>query len=157
MPTPLELTGIIHGLLGTGFLMAFAGALVELVELGARGVKRLKIYTTVMAAILMTKIILGDFIYTFYRAPTPDSPRSLIKAGTTPWVHNIGMELKEHIAHYVPVLLVIVTFIVFYYNDALIKDRRLRAIIAVLLSAAMLWTLIAFGLGAYITKTQPLK
>jgi len=47
--TAIEVTAIIHGLLGTIFLMAFAGAFAELIELTHSGVSRLKIGTALMA------------------------------------------------------------------------------------------------------------
>ncbi|MBS3120033.1 hypothetical protein J4475_04405 [Candidatus Woesearchaeota archaeon] len=152
-----EITAIVHGLLGTVFLMAFAGSYAELIQLTHAGMKRVKWGITIMAGTAIIIDLLGDLIYTVYRAPVPDSARSLIKAGSTPWVHEIGMELKEHVAHFVPVLMLIALFMVVYYKEDLVKSKELRAITAGLLVTAMLVTLVAFGLGAYITKVQPIK
>lgn len=151
-----EITAIVHGFLGTVFLMAFAGAFAELVEITNSGIKRLKIGVTLMAASIIITDLLGDLVYTVYRAPVPESARSVILAGPTPWVHTVLMELKEHIAHFVPLLLIAVAFMVFYYDKDLLEKKELRYLTTALLVFAMLITLLVFGLGAYITKVKPI-
>ncbi|MEK6967472.1 MAG: hypothetical protein AABX51_02470 [Nanoarchaeota archaeon] len=151
-----EITAIVHGFLGTVFLMAFAGAFAELVEITNSGIKRLKIGVTLMAASIIITALLGDLVYTVYRAPVPESARSVILAGPTPWVHTVLMELKEHIAHFVPLLLIAVAFMVFYYDKDLLEKKELRYLTTALLVFAMLITLLVFGLGAYITKVKPI-
>ena len=157
MVTAIEVTAIIHGLLGTIFLMAFAGAFAELIELTHSGVSRLKIGTALMAGSVIVTDLLGDFVYTVYRSPVPDSARSVILAGPTPWVHTVFMELKEHIAHFVPLILLAVVFMVYYYDKDLLEKKELRLLTSALLVFSMLITLLVFGLGAYITKVKAIS
>ncbi|TAL57955.1 MAG: hypothetical protein EPN86_01025, partial [Nanoarchaeota archaeon] len=70
--TGIEVTAIIHGFLGTIFLMAFAGALAELIEITHSGVNRLKIGVSLMFASVVITDLLGDFIYTIYRSPAKE-------------------------------------------------------------------------------------
>ncbi len=155
MVSGIEITAITHGFLGTVFLMAFAGAFAELIELTNGGIKRLKIGAVLMLASITLTDILGDLVYTVYRSSAKESARSVILAGPTPWVHTVLMELKEHIAHFVPLLLFVVVFMAFYYDKELLEKKELRYLAIALLVFAMFITLLVFGLGAYITKIKP--
>src|SRR5918994_3732885 len=124
--TDRELWNVLHGLvLGTLFLLAFAGGLASLWSLRERLVTtagiaermpRLTIGTTVMAVVAWLTVISGTWIaYPWYRARPPkgtdltdpaalvDFPRYLLLAQekTAQW-HEFGMEWKEHVAWLAP-------------------------------------------------------
>ncbi len=102
--TGREWWAVIHGMgLGALFLLAFAGGLAEFFSLRSeeltqeglvRRVRRLKIGTWLMAAAAWLTVITGSWIvYPWYRADTPNSPKSLLLAdpGTADW-HELAME-----------------------------------------------------------------
>lgn len=148
-----EWWGLVHGLLATVFLMAFSGSYAELLALTERGLRRLKLGISLMALSSWAILATGIYVYIFYRAPIPDSARSRILAGPAPWVHSVLMELKEFTGAFVPPVALLVVVLVFAWDRRLLADARLRRVLAVVLVAAMAWALLAFGLGAYITKT----
>lgn len=148
--------GILHGFLGTIFLMGFSGALAELLELTHHGARRVKIGTTVMFIASLLLAFTGSVLYAIYRSPVPESARSKLLASSTPWVHTILMELKEFTGMFVPVIIFVALYIAWQHGQELENDMSIRKVVAGVLILAMLVTLMTFGLGAYITKVQPL-
>jgi hypothetical protein len=158
-----------HGMIfGAAFLLAFAGGFAGLWSLTPEWVTRkglgermvrLKIGVTAMALIAWTTVVTGTYIvYPWYRDPSPDSPRSLLLADpdTAEW-HRFGMEWKEHVAWLSPMLATVVAFIVLYYGNQLIVDRRLRLTAMALFVLAFAAAAIPGLLGAFITKAAPLQ
>lgn len=148
-----EWWALTHGVLATLFLMAFSGSYAELLSLTGRGLRRLKLGISLMALSAWAIFASGTYVYIFYRAPVPESARSRILAGPTPWAHSVLMEMKEFTGAFVPAVALLAVVLVFGWNLRLLGEARLRRVLALVLLAAMAWTLIAFGLGAYITKT----
>lgn len=151
-----DFIGILHGFLGTIFLMGFSGALAELLELTHHGARRVRLGTTVMFVASLLLSFTGGVLYAIYRAPVPESARSKLLASSTPWVHTILMELKEFTGMYVPIILAVAVFIAWHHKAEMDSDKTIRKVLAGVLILAMLVTLMTFGLGAYITKAQPL-
>jgi len=151
-----EIFSIVHGFLGTVFLMAFSGAFAELVELTHHGARRVKIGATLMFIASVLLSISGGILYAIYRAPVPESARSKLLASSAPWVHTILMEMKEFTGMFVPVILAVAVYIAWRHSPELDSDKIIRKVLAGMLGLAMLVTLLTFGLGAYITKIQPL-
>lgn len=177
--TDRELFTVLHGLvLGTLFLLAFAGGLAGLWSLKERlltaeGVQertpRLLIGTTVMAVVAWLTVLTGTFIaYPWYRAAPPagtdlkdptvlaDFPRYLLLAQekTAGW-HQLGMEWKEHVAWIAPFLATAVAFSVIYYGAQLIRRGELRTALLVFFGLAFAAAGIAGLFGAFITKAAP--
>jgi len=67
------------------------------------------------------------------------------------------MEWKEHIAWAAPVLGTAAAFIVLYYGNQLIVDKRLRYGAMALLLLAFLAAGAAALMGAFITKAAPVR
>jgi hypothetical protein len=172
--TGRELWAVIHGmLLGSLFLLAFAGGLAELINLGrefsteagiAKRVRRLIIGTWVMAVVAWLTVITGTWIvYPWYRAKPPEGadlkmyPRSfLVSSPTTAEWHNFGMEWKEHVAWLVPILATAVAYMVTKYGDKLAEDAEVRRAVIVLLTIAFLSAAAAGLFGAFINKAAPI-
>jgi len=153
--TNRETWAALHGMVfGSLFLLAFAGGLAGLWSLRPEwvtlsGVRermlRLKLGVTSMALVAWATVITGTWIvYPWYRATPPegttdltDYPRYLLLAtpGKEDW-HSFAMEWKEHIAWASPILATAVAFIVLYYANQLITDRRLRYLTTGLFVAA---------------------
>jgi hypothetical protein len=159
---------LVHGLiLGTLFLLAFAGGLASLysfrseliTEAGIRErIRRLKIGTTTMAVLAWLTIISGTWIvYPWYREPDADSARSVLLSDpdTEQW-HTFAMEWKEHIAWIAPMLATAAAFIVVYYGAGLVRNRPLRILAITLFVGGFVVAAIAGLLGALITKAAPI-
>jgi hypothetical protein len=165
--TGREWWAVIHGMgLGALFLLAFAGGLAEFFSLRSdeltqegivRRMRRLKIGTWVMAAAAWLTVITGSWIvYPWYRADTPNSPKSLLLAdpSTADW-HEFAMEWKEHIAWIAPLLATAVAVAVMYYGVSLIRHEGVRKALLAFFTASFMLAGVAGALGAFITKAAP--
>jgi len=174
--TSRETWTVLHGLLlGSVFLLAFAGGLAGLWSLRAELVtvagveerlRRLWIGVWAMAIMAWVTVVSGTYVvYPWYRAAPPEAtedltnyPRSLLLSdpGTDAW-HTFGMEWKEHVAWAAPILATAVAFIVTWYGRRLAHDDRLRYATIVLFVLAFLSAAVAGIFGAFITKAAPLQ
>lgn len=159
---------VIHGMvLGAAFLLAFAGGLAGLYSLrpefmtvsGLRErIPRLEIGTWVMALVAWLTVLTGTWIvYPWYRAPTPSSPRSLLVADPrrAEW-HTFGMEWKEHVAWFAPILATAVAFVVLYYGAQLAREHGIRKVTIALFIIAFSAAAVAGIFGAFINKVAPI-
>jgi hypothetical protein len=164
-----EWWGLIHGMgFGALFLLAFAGGLADLYGLRSKllttagvteRVRRLKIGVVAMAVAAWGTVLTGTWIvYPWYRAKTPDSPRSQLLANpaTADW-HTFGMEWKEHIAWLAPILATTVAFIVVYSGAQLVRHDRVRRTAMGLYVLAFAFAAVAGAFGAFITKVAPVQ
>lgn len=167
--TDREFWTVIHGLvLGTLFLIAFAGGLADLWSLRpalitsggvAERIRRLRIGVWTMAVVAWATVITGTYIvYPWYREKIPTSPRSLLLANpdTASW-HTFGMEWKEHVAWISPLLATAVAFMVSYYGHRLVRHDRMRRLGIVLFTGAFVAAGVAGLFGAFINKTAPIR
>jgi len=172
--TTRELWAAIHGMiLGGGFLIAFSGGLAGLYSLrhswlSAAGIKerigRMKWETGLMALVSFLTVFSGTYIvYPWYRAAAPEGadlaqyPRNFLLANPNlaAW-HTFGMEWKEHVAWFSPILAVAVAYLVFKYGPTLAENQQLRRMAIVLFILAFAAAGIAGILGAFITKAAPI-
>ncbi|MGI9861129.1 hypothetical protein SDD30_07055 [Moorella naiadis] len=150
-PSPWGWIGAIHGLLGFILLVAFATSFEAIANLNPASIRRLRISTLVMSGVAFFTIIMGNWIYIGYRLP--DNARAwLIK--NAPYVHKLGMEFKEFIALFSLPLAVTAAYIVWTMGEDLIENKYLRYALAICVTLAFLYTTVAFGLGAAITKVK---
>lgn len=164
-----ELWTVLHGLVfGSAFLLAFAGGLAGLYSLRPEWVTvpgirermaRLLAGTWIMAVVAWITVASGTYIvYPWYRASGPTSPRSILLASdaTRTW-HTFGMEWKEHIGWFAPILATAVAYIVTQYGPELARNSKLRQ--------AVIWTFVfafvAAGIaglfGAFLNKIAPIR
>ena len=162
--TNREFWTLVHGLIiGSAFLLAFAGGLAGLYSLRAEYVtpaglaerlRRLKIGVSAMAIAAWATVLTGTYIvYPWYREKAPTSARSTLLAdpSTADW-HTFGMEWKEHIAWISPMLATVAAFLVVYYGASLARNPKLRNITTAVFVAAFAVAAIAGIFGALITK-----
>jgi len=166
--TQRETWTVIHGMvLGAAFLLAFAGGLASLYSLrpelltvaGLRErLPRLEIGTSVMAVVAWLTVITGTWIvYPWYRDPAATSPRSLLvgNPARAEW-HTFGMEWKEHVAWFAPIIATAVAFVVFYYGAQLAKEHGMRKAVIALFVIAFAAAGVAGIFGAFINKVAPI-
>jgi hypothetical protein len=158
---------------GALFLLAFAGGLAGLYSLrpelltvtGLRErMTRLVAGTWLMAIAAWGTVITGTYIvYPWYRAKPPqganliDFPRYYLLANPSlaEW-HNFGMEWKEHVAWFAPILATVVAFVVLRYGKKLAEYPYLRNVVMVTFVLAFAAAGAAGLMGALITKAAPI-
>lgn len=169
-----EIWGLLHGMVFGGvYLLAFAGALVELVNLGhaenpentQKRLSRLRLGSWIMTVIVWLTVISGTFVvYPWYRQAPPAGtedlslyPRYYLLSDhdTAGW-HEFGMEFKEHVAWLAPILMTAVLFLVVRHGWRLAGDSGLRKMTMGLLALSFFAAAVAGGFGALITKIAPI-
>jgi len=170
-----ELWTVFHGLIfGSLFLLAFAGGLAGLYSLKPEWVtvsgiqeriRRLMVGTWVMAIVAWATVISGTyFIYPWYRAKPPEGadltgfPRYLLlsKPETAEW-HKFGMEWKEHVGWFAPILATAVAYVVAYYGPQLAKEQKIRRTLVWLFVVAFATAGVAGLFGAFLNKVAPVR
>ena len=156
-----EIFAVLHGFLGLLLIMGLMlvlGGLIQM-KINGNGFQMIKVGT---AMLLVSSVILalsGIYLYSLYRGGSvgaPESARKIIKASTRPWVHGIMMEMKEFIGVYVPIIIAMMYVVVKTYGAGFVENKKARMMFTVLLALAVVWTVVTFGFGAFITKTVPL-
>ncbi len=173
--TGRELWTVLHGMVfGALFLLAFAGGLAGLYSLRPElvtvlGIRerlhRLVAGTWLMAIVAWITVLSGTYIvYPWYRAKPPAGadlagyPRALILSNplTQGW-HNFGMEWKEHVAWFAPILATAVAFVVAHYGTQLAEESRLRRTLLGVFVVAFAAAGLAGLFGAFINKVAPIR
>jgi len=154
-PSAYALSGALHGM--------FAFLLMVVVTIGlyvawSLFVGRLKAFSdlqliTVMATLAFLTIVFGNWVYIAYRANTPDSPRSYFLA-KMPDVHKVFFEFKEYVALFTLPLSVAAAYIVWRYGKQILERDWTRTAVAILVALHFFYFVMAFGLGAAVTKLK---
>lgn len=96
-------------------------------------------------------ILFGNRIYIYYRAA--QGPRTYFLENA-PEIHKIFFEFKEFAALFTLPLAVAAAYLFLTYRDQLLRSKNLRILAAILLALTFFYFLVAFGLGAAITKLR---
>lgn len=111
----------------------------------------LRIMAGLNAFFSLVTVLFGNWIYIYYRAT--GGPRSYFLENN-PAVHEIFFEFKEFIALFTLPLSVAAAFILLREKDKVLQNRQLRQAVGVLLVLVWVYLMLAFGLGAAITKLR---
>lgn len=171
--TNREFWTLIHGMiLGALFLLSFSGGLAGMYSLRPELITttglqerlgRLRLGIWGMAVVAWLTVYTGTYIvYPWYRAAAPEGadltqyPRNFLLSNpaTAGW-HTFGMEWKEHVAWFAPILATVVAYLVWKYGPQLAADNKLRKMVIVLFITAFASAGIAGLFGALITKAAP--
>jgi len=155
-PSAYALSGALHGM--------FAFLLMVVVTIGLyvawslfvgrlKAFSDLQLITTVMATLAFLTIVFGNWVYIAYRANTPDSPRSYFLA-KMPDVHKVFFEFKEYVALFTLPLSVAAAYIVWRYGKQILERDWTRTAVAILVALHFFYFVMAFGLGAAVTKLK---
>ena len=151
------LAAAFHGL--SAFLFLIVGTIGlylgwRLFAARIRAFADLQLLATVSATLSLLAIVFGNWLYIFYRATDPASPRAWFMAHM-PMIHKIFFEFKEFIALFTLPLTVAAGFILWYYGAQVLDRKWMRYTVAVLLALSFFYLVVAFGLGAAVTKLRP--
>jgi hypothetical protein len=162
-----EAWALVHGVgIGGLFLLGFSAGLVALWSLRsellttagvAQRVRHLRIGTTLMALMAWATVLTGTFvILPWYRADTPNSPKSLLLSNpdTSQW-HTFADVWKTHVAWSSPLLATAAAALTVYYGRALARDRSARTVVFTLFVAAFAVSALAGLIGSLVTKAAP--
>lgn len=142
--------------------------------------RRLYVGGWVMAASAMLTVVTGTWIvYPWYRknlatigsdkyaactgqaVPSSNcSARDFLysnASGNTKGWHTFGMEWKEHVAWFSPILAIAAAYLIWYYGPRLISRPWLRAAVITMFVGAFGAAVVAGILGAFITKVAPIR
>lgn len=150
--SPFASIATIHGMFATlgviaGSATGYLGWRLLLGHLKAY--RDLRILATVSSVFAFLAILTGNWIYIAYRGP--GGPREFF-INNFPEIHEIFFEFKEFIALFPLPIAVAATFILWKYKDSLPVDEKLRNAVGVMIAVAWTILMIAFVLGAAITK-----
>ena len=142
-----EILGLTHGFLGILLIVGLPWAMAEILALSNEaGVKRLKMVTLgITIASYLSCIILAAPLYINYYP----AAKAVINAGSSPWVHGILMEIKEHIGLIEPMLAFTIMAAVWGKSNGLIEDKTSRKYIFALMTIGAILAFIVMGMGAY--------
>lgn len=155
-PSAYALASALHGL--TAFVLLVVSTIGlylawRLLMGRIRAYPDLQLVTTVMATLSLLTILFGNWIYIPYRAKTPDAPRSYFLANM-PEVHQIFFEFKEFAALFTLPLSVAAAFILWRYGRQILERKWLPTTLATLIALHFFYFVIAFALGAAVTKLK---
>ena len=147
----------LHGMMA--FLYLFVGTIGlylgwRLLTGRIRAFADLQLLATVAATFSFLAICFGNWLYIYYRASVPESPRSYF-VKNIPAVHKIFFEFKEFTALFTLPLMVCAAFLLTKYGAQVLERPWLGYTIAVLMGLAFFYLVVAFGLGAAVTKLKP--
>jgi len=171
-----DLITVLHGMgFGTLFMMAFSGAIGVIYVTAFVGIQPVasrwttlmfRFYLISMAALAWLTVLSGAYIiYPWYRAKPPAGttdlsgfPRSLLLSNphTAGW-HNLGMEWKENVAWFAPIVMTMVAFVFIKYGPQIALHRQLRNAVLGFAAVAFLAAAIAGGFGAFLNKYAPVR
>lgn len=144
---------------GMGALLFSVGATMSL-YLGWRlfqgkikAFKDLQLLTSVTAVLALATIVFGLWIYIYYRQPAGAREYFL---ENNPAVHKIFFEFKEYMAVFTLPLFVASSFALWKFGPSLVGDAAKRRIVAVAIALGWVFLMIAYILGAAITKLRPI-
>lgn len=149
-----ELISAFHGMGATVFLIAstiavylswrlYSGQLTAYKDL-----RWLAALSTLLAGVT---VAFGNWIYIGYRGA--GGPRSFFLANM-PEVHAIFFEFKEFIALFTIPTMVAATFLIWKYGPGIVKNQEVRAATGILFFLGWVFLLLAYLLGAAITKLK---
>lgn len=153
-PSSAAIRGAVHGTAAGLLMITSTIGLFQAYRImagGAWNIAELQIGSLVNAAAALLTIVSGNWIYIPYRAT--EGPRTYFLQAS-PMVHKIFFEFKEFAALFTLPLAVTAAYLLLIYGSDLYRRRGLSTLIAALLVLAFFYFVVAFGLGAAVTKLR---
>ena len=150
------LEGALHGVAAGLFMITATIGLFQAYRLLTGTIQhsgQLEFGSLFNALLAFLTIFFGNRIYIFYRAA--QGPRTYFLENA-PEIHKIFFEFKEFAALFTLPLAVAAAALFLIYRDQLLRSTALRNLAALLLALTFFYLIVAFGLGAAITKLRAL-
>ena len=130
-------------------LFAFLWVLVELLNPTETRINRAKTAALLGLICLAVAWLAGGYYYVeIYGSQV----KPLIKASDAKWVHNIVMEVKEHVFLFLPILATLSFSLIHKYGNDLIDNRDARTSVILLSGLIFLLGFAIAGMGAIIAS-----
>ncbi|KXG44406.1 hypothetical protein TEPIDINF_001955 [Tepidibacillus infernus] len=139
-----------HVMFGVWGIIMAVWALVELLNVNEKNIKRLRIVSVLSSVFIWISYIVGGWWYWVYYGAQDVGDKFIIKAGSFPAAHAFFMEAKEHI--FFILLLASMVLPIIAYNDKLIGNKHIQKLA---ISVAIISIVLGFGMegmGSMITK-----
>lgn len=145
MTTSLSIFLGIHVLIG---VTGVAASYMTLMWLFKRNLslRALRVSSLIAFIAYITAWITGGYYYVVYYG---DNVKPGIKEGSTPWVHSVIMEVKEHIFLFLPILAFVILLVVWLKGDRLQENQKLRNALA-LVALITLIIAVSMALGGIV-------
>ena len=144
MLNPLVFT---HAILAEFGLFAFLWILVELLNPTEARINRAKMAALMGVAYLICAWFLGGL---YYVEVYGSHIKPLIQASDAKWVHNIVMEVKEHVFLFLPILASLVAALLYKYDQKLLENDDARKSIVLLSGLIFVIVFSLFSPGAIV-------
>ncbi len=146
--------GALHGTCAGLFMVTATIGLFQAYRIFAGrawNMAELQIGSVINASLALLTILSGNWIYIPYRAP--EGPRGYFLQ-TIPEVHKVFFEFKEFAALFTFPLAAVAAYLLIRYGESIYHRKGLSAAVAVLLVLTFFYFVVAFGLGAAVTKLK---
>ena len=151
-----KIVSAFHGMSATVFLLSATIAVYLSWRLYTGQIKAfedLKWLSLLATAMSALTIAFGTWVYIAYRAP--GGPRQFfLETGGLAEIHEIFFEFKEFIALFTLPMFLTATYILWRYGKPIVGHREARAVPSILILLGFAFLLIAYVLGAAITKLR---
>ena len=137
----------VHAVTGILSIFAFLLVFVELLSPTEKTIKRIQIFAYMGTILIFISWIAGGYYYVNYYGP---DVKPLINQGSTPWVHSVIIETKEHVFLFLPFLAILTMGIIFSYPD-LLKNHKAKSSVLILSALIILIGLAIAGMGYLIS------
>ena len=114
----------------------------------------LQLLAVMMATLSLLAIVFGNWLSIVYRATDAGSARSYFMA-SAPEIDTIFFEFKAFAALCTLPLSVVAAFILCRYGSQAMQQKWLRYTLGVVIGLSFFYLVVAFGLGAAITRLRP--
>jgi hypothetical protein len=139
-----------HVMFGIWGILLAVWALVELLNVNEKNIKRLRIVSVLSSVFIWISYIVGGWWYWVYYGAKDVGDKFIIKAGSFPAAHNFFMEAKEHI--FFILLLASMVLPVVVYSEKLIQNKHLQKLAVTVAVIAIVLGFTMEGMGSVITK-----
>ena len=132
---------IVHVLAGVIGVFLFGAAALELLK--NKSSLRLLRWFSLLGFLFFAGVLWSSAGY-YYVLYYGKAVKPVIKAGSTPWVHTVIMETKEHIFLFLPFIALVITLLFYFLGDKVEQNNNIK-------KAALTLTSMIFIFGIVIT------
>lgn len=140
----------LHAVLGELGIAAFIWVFVELINVNDKSINRAILAAQIGTILFVLSWFVGGFYYT-QEYGTLVKP--IIKAGPSPWGHNLIMEAKEHIFIFLPFVSLITASLLRRKKKEILKSKEVRRGALILAVTVIILGALMAGMGYLISSS----